>query len=207
MNILHDDLIPGRDGGAWKVKEGQHIKVIDVDGGSICDFVSFNAHKLKERFSQARTKANQGKILVSTGDHLYTRDNNVLLTIAEDTYGVHDMEYGMCSAWVYKNIGGDYDSLDTGFKIGGPLGHPPFGCYEVLQKALADYPIEPENIPEPINLFQTLEFDRINGTFRTLEGRSKAGDYVDFVARMDTLCAVSACPGAGRPLRVQVYEA
>lgn len=206
MKILHDDAIPGRTGGAWKIKKGQHIKVIDVDGGSICDFVCFNQHKLKERFSQARTKANQGKFLISTGDHLYTRDNNVLLTIVEDTYGNHDLQYGMCSAWVYKNVGGDYDSLDKGFRIGGPLGRPSFGCYEVLQKALKDYPIEPENIPEPLNLFQTLEFNVNKGTFRTLEGPSKAGDYVDFVAEMDTLCAVSACPGAGRPLRVQVYE-
>ena len=207
MKMLHDDAIPGREGGAWEVRQGQHIKVIDVDGGSVCDFVCFNRHKLKERFSQARTKANQGKILITTGDRLYTRDNNVLLTVTEDTYGIHDMEYGMCSAWVYRNMGGDYDSLDAGFKIGGPLGYPSFGCYEVLQKALADWPIEPENIPEPLNLFQTLAFDMTDGSFRTQEGRSKPGDYIDFVAGMDTLCAVSACPAAGRPLRIQVYEA
>jgi len=143
-------------------------------------------------------------LLVPTGDYLYTRDNNVLLTIVEDTSGAHDMEYGMCSAWVYGNIRWDCDSLHSGFKVGGPLCHPPFGCYEVLLKALSDYPIEPENIPEPIYLFQTLEFDMTNGAFRALEGRSKVGGYVDFVARIDALCAVSACPGAGRPLRVQV---
>ena len=207
MNMLHDVEIPAREGGAWVVREGQNLKVIDVDGGCICDFVCFNAHKLQERFSQARTKANQGKILLSVGDHLYTRDNTVLLTITEDTYGIHDMEYGMCSAWVYQNMGRDYDSLDEGFKIGGPLGYPSFGCYEVLQKALADYPIEPENIPETLNLFQTLEFKMPAGTFRTQEGPSKPGDYIEFVAKMDTLCAVSACPAAGRPLRIQVYEA
>ena len=206
MRMLHDDAIPAREGGAWELRRDQRIRVIDVDGGAICDFVCFNLHKLEERFSQARTKANQGKILLSVGDHLYTRDNNVLLTIAEDTYGIHDMEYGMCSAWVYKNMGGAYDSLDEGFRIGGPLGYPSFGCYEVLQKALSAYPIAPENIPETLNIFQTLAFQMPEGTFRTQEGRSKPGDYIDFVARMDTLCAVSACPAAGRPLRVQVYE-
>ena len=137
MRILHDDAIPAREGGAWELKRDQHIRVVDVDGGAICDFVCFNLHKLKDRFSQARTKANQGKILLSVGDHLYTRDNNVLLTVTEDTYGIHDMEYGMCSAWVYENMGDAYDSLDEGFTIGGPLGYPSFGCYEVLQKALS----------------------------------------------------------------------
>ena len=41
---------------------------------------------------------------------------------------------------------------------------------------------------------------------RVIDGRSKPGDYVDMVAVMDTLCATSACPSTGRPLRVQVYE-
>ena len=84
--MIADDLIPARQGGAWLVDRGQHIRVIDVEGGQICDFVCFNGDKLTERFSQARTKANQGKFTISTGDHLYSRDNNVMLTIVEDTY-------------------------------------------------------------------------------------------------------------------------
>ena len=56
--MIADDLIPAGEGGAWLVNRGQHIRVIDVEGGQICDFVCFNADKLAERFSQARTKAN-----------------------------------------------------------------------------------------------------------------------------------------------------
>ena len=90
--------------------------------------------------------------------------------------------------------------------VGGPLGVPPFGCYEVLQKALKDWPIAPHDIPDPINLFQTLDYDCDNGSFILVDGRSKPGDYIDFVARMDALCALSACPSMGRALRVQVYD-
>ena len=97
--MIADDFIPARQGGAWLVNRGQHIRVIDVEGGQICDFVCFNGDKLTERFSQARTKANQGKFTISTGDHLYSRDNNVMLTIVEDTYCDHDLQWGMCSAW------------------------------------------------------------------------------------------------------------
>jgi len=49
------------------VKKGQHARVIDVEGGQIDDFVVFHAHNLRERFNQARTKADQGKIFISTG--------------------------------------------------------------------------------------------------------------------------------------------
>ena len=206
MKMIEQTHIPGREGGAWVVKEGQHIRIIDVEGGPVGDFVCFNADNLDERFSQARSKANQGKLFLTTGDHLYSRDNNILFTIAEDTYGVHDLQYGMCSAWVYASLGVSYHSLDESFTVGGPLGPPPFGCYEVLQKALADWPIEAHNIPDPFNLFQTVKFDHERGSFTTVDGRSKPGDFIDLVARMDALCGLSACPGLGKALRVEVYQ-
>jgi uncharacterized protein len=208
MKVMTQTDLPGRAGGAWIVRAGQHIRVVDVEGGGLGDFVCFNANHLKERFSQARTKANQGKLLITKGDHLYTRDNNVLLTIVEDTYGIHDLQYGMCSAWVYGNF---KDKAYHGFSktkhaVGGPMGVPPFGCYEVLQKALRQYPIAPEDIPEPLNLFQTLEY-KPDMTFKLVDGRSKPGDYIEFEAKLDTLCALSACPSMGRPLRVELLDA
>jgi uncharacterized protein YcgI (DUF1989 family) len=205
--MIADDLIPARQGGAWLVKRGQHVRVIDVEGGQICDFVCFNADKLAERFSQARTKANQGKFTISTGDHLYSRDNNVMLTIVEDTYRDHDLQWGMCSAWVFENVRRKYHGMAETFSVGGPLGSPPFGCYEVLQKALKPWAISPENIPDPFNIFQTMDIQVAQRRLAIVNGRSKPGDYVDMVAVMDTLCAASACPSTGRPLRVQVYEA
>ena len=208
MNILEDVTLPGREGGAWIVRKGQHIRVIDVEGGPIGDFVCFNANDLTERFSQARTRTNHGKFLLSEGDHLYSRENNPMLTIVEDTYGIHDLQYGMCSAWVYKNFRrDDYRGFAADeLTLGGPLGMPSFGCYEVLQRALGDWSIEPHDIPDPINLFQTVDYDVDKGTFTLVEGRSRPGDRIDFVARMDTLCALSACPSMGRALRVQIHE-
>lgn len=207
MKMISETLVPGRTGGAWLVRKGQRLRVIDAEGGAIGDFVCFNADRLSERFSQARTKANQGKLLMTKGDHLYTRDNNVLLTIIEDTYGTHDLQYGMCSAWVFRNFNDkDYKGFSASkMQVGGPMGVPEFGCYEVLQKALKDYPIAPENIPEPFNLFQTLEFKEDKAkSFSIVDGRSKQGDYIEFLAQMDTLTGLSACPSMGRPFRVQV---
>jgi uncharacterized protein YcgI (DUF1989 family) len=204
--LIADDLIPARSGGAWLVKRGQHIRVVDVKGGQICDFVAFNADRIEERFSQARTKANQGKFTITAGDHLFSRDNNVMLTIVEDTYRDHDLQWGMCSAWVFENVRRKYHGMAESFTVGGPLGVPPFGCYEVLQKALKPWPIKPEDIPDPFNIFQTMDIRMADRHLAIVNGRSKPGDYVDMVAEMDTLCAASACPSTGRPLRVQVYE-
>ena len=208
MKTVTDVTIPGREGGAWVVKQGQHIRLTDIEGSGLGDFVCFDANNLRDRFSQARTKSNQGRLMVSKGDHLYTRSNKVLLTIAEDTYGVNDLQYGMCSAWVYANFDNkDYHGFAHGkMTVGGPLGVPSFGCYEILQKALKPWKIAPEDIPDPLNVFQTLEYDMAKRTIRTVDSRSKPGDYIDFVARADALCGLSCCPAMGRPFRVQVYD-
>ena len=77
----------------------------------------------------------------------------------------------------------------------------------MLQKALKPWPIKAEDIPDPLNLFQTMDIRMADRRLAIVNGRSKPGDYVDMIAQMNTLCAASACPSTGRPLRVQVYEA
>ena len=75
-------------------------------GHSTADYTVFNLRNVKERFDQARTKVDQGKIYVSTGDVLISKFNNVMQTIVKDTYkGTHDMEKGMCSTSFYKKWG------------------------------------------------------------------------------------------------------
>ncbi|MBI2881141.1 MAG: urea carboxylase-associated family protein [Candidatus Tectomicrobia bacterium] len=204
MNILKDETLPARGGGAWILKKGQRIRVIDMEGEQIGDFVAFNAANLRERFNQARTRSNSGKFLISTGDHLYSKSNNVMLTIVEDTYGIHDLQYGMCSEFVYKR---ERHSYAEGFVVGGSLGRPTVGCWEILTEALKPWDIPPEDIPDPLNLFQTVDFDIRSGTFALAEGRSQPGDHVVLVAQMDVLCALSACPATGHPLRVQIFSA
>ena len=204
MKLLTDTVVPARTGKAFVVQRGQRIRVLEVEGGQIGDFVAFNAGNLRERFSQGRTKANQGKIRISTGDRLYSKSNGVLLTIVEDTYGIHDLQYGMCSRWIFESP--DYHGFASTLPVGGPLGRPAWGCWENLTEALKAWQIPPEDIPDPLNLFQTVEIDPGTGRMGIVPGRSKPGDYVDLRAEMDCLTALSACPCTGRPLRVHVYE-
>lgn len=204
MKVLSDVVVPARSGKGFVVKKGQRIRVIEVDGGQIGDFVVFNEQNLRERFNQARTKSNQGKIFITTGDRLYSKFNNVLMTITEDTYGIHDLQYGMCSRWIYES--GQYRSFTEKFTIGGPLGVPSWGCWENLTEALKGWNIPPEDIPDPLNIFQTVEIDIRTGRMGIVNGRSKPGDSITFRAEMDCLAALSACPSTGRPLRVQVSE-
>jgi uncharacterized protein YcgI (DUF1989 family) len=95
VEILEDVVVPRNTGHACIVRR-QHL--LRVMAESTVDLVAFNLDNLYERFDQGRTKANQGKIYLSTGDFLYSKINRVMLSIVDDTYrGTHDLQYGMCS--------------------------------------------------------------------------------------------------------------
>src|ERR1700756_2194184 len=103
VEIISESVIKSNTGRTFTVKKGQIIRVI---GESPADYVVFNLRNVKERFDQARTKVDQGKIYVTTGDVLISKFNNVMMTIVRDTYrGTHDMEKGMCSTSFYKKWG------------------------------------------------------------------------------------------------------
>lgn len=205
--VLTDAVVPARSGKAFVVKKGQHIRIIDIEGGQIGDFVVYNANDIRERLSQARTKVNQGKIFLTTGDKLYSKSNNVMLTIVEDTTGLNDLEYGMCSKWVYdKYKTPEYKGFLPTLTVGGPLGPPAWGCWENLTEALKEWKIPPEDIPDPFNVFTAVNIDVRTGRMGLYDVPSKPGDFIDFRAEMDCLTALSSCPSTGRPLRVLVYQ-
>ncbi|MFQ5996791.1 MAG: DUF1989 domain-containing protein [Dehalococcoidales bacterium] len=53
--LVQRRVIPGAHGGAVIVKEGQYLKVIDVQGKQVCDFFAFNPTDLTEFLSTSHT--------------------------------------------------------------------------------------------------------------------------------------------------------
>ena len=208
--VSSESVIPNNTGMAFTMKTGQCMRVI---GESTADFVIFNLNDVRERFDQARTKVDQGKILVSTGDALISKFNNVMMTIVEDGYeGSHDMEKGMCSRSFYEKWGDKVFEIygATWQKVGRSRGKTPeHGCWENLTEALKPWQIPAEDVPSPLNVFQTMEIDGKTGAMRYSTIRPKIGGaHVDFRAEMDCLVGISACPegGRGMDMRVIIYD-
>ena len=215
MALLEDVVVPHNSGRSFIVKKGQRIR---IEGYTTCDFVAFNADNLYERFDQARTKANQVKVYISTGDILYSKINGIMMSIVEDTYkGRHDMQYGMCSRfsrdewWRRRDTPEIKDFLEKwGIKKREDL--PMHGCYENIMNALQNYPIPPVDIPAPLNIFQHMEIAPDGRMIdRRHRDRPEPGKpaHVDFLAEMNCLVALSACPESdmgGKPIRVQVFD-
>lgn len=208
---LKSEIVPKNSGRAYVVKKGQRLRIA---GRTVVDFVAFNLHDLRERFDQARTKTNQAKIFISERDQLFSKLNNPLLTIAEDSFkqGRHDLQKGMCSRKRFEMVAQGAakrifaEGVDLNPKI--PQDIPDHGCWENLTEALKPWKIPPEDIPSPFNIFQTMRIDPETGEMFDTMIRPKDEAHVDFKAEMDCLVAVSACPqsGRGEPVRVEISD-
>lgn len=187
--------VAANSGGSVKVWAGE---VLQVEARSIVDLVAFRLDDLAERFDQARTKTNQGKIFLSVGDVLISKFNTDLMRITEDTFApwTHDLQHGMCSRarweWaVEQGIAGDQ------YLRGRPVtidDFPDHGCFENLIAATEPYGILPEDIPAPFNIFQHVEIDGGTGEMRKTTTRPDPLGRVALEALVDVLVAVSACP-------------
>jgi hypothetical protein len=139
MAVLESRVVAKNSGAAFEVRKGQRLRIA---GKSIVDFVAFNLHDLNERFDQARTKTNQVKIFISTGDVLYSKRNNPMLTIVEDTFkeGRHDLQKGMCSRKRFEMVaqGTAHRVFAEGVDINPkkPEEIPDHGCWENLSGAV-----------------------------------------------------------------------
>ncbi len=211
ISVLDNVTVPKNSGRAFTVKKGQCIRVA---GRSIVDLVAFNLHDLTERFDQARTKTNQCKIFISTGDQLLSKDNNPMLTIVADTFveGRHDLQKGMCSRKRFELVAAGLshrifiEGVDPNPRK--PEDLPTHGCYENLSEAVRPWDIAPVDVPSPFNIFQTMRIDPDTGALLDTFVRPKDEAHVDFRAEMDCLVAVSACPesGRGQAIRVEIFE-
>jgi uncharacterized protein YcgI (DUF1989 family) len=154
------------------------MRIVDIEGSQACDLVCFNLDDDVECLSPARTRLWHWRVRISTGDQLISNRQRPMMTITEDTCGVHDLLLASCNRRLYT----DY------FKVG-----PRDGCYELLVQALAPHGISPDLVPDPFNLFTNtaVEDERAMVIRHPV---SRPGDHVDLRADMDLLVGLTACP-------------
>ena len=191
-----DVIIPAREGRAFEMRTGQRMKIIDVQGQQVADFIAFNLYNLDEFLSVCHTRGMLGSLRPHRGRPLYTNLRNTIFLLEEDTVGTHDMLFAPCDRKRYALDYGDH-------------AHP--GCRDNLHQALAGR-IPYARIPDTVNWFMNVPWTP-DGCVEIAEPVSKPGDYVSLRAEMDALVAISACPqdrnacNAFNPteLRIQVF--
>jgi uncharacterized protein YcgI (DUF1989 family) len=165
-------------GAGFRLKQGASVRIIDPEGGQSGDLMAFSADGA-QRLSNGRTFDYGGKLLVSTGDVLWSDRSSPMLTIVADDVGRHDFLYAPCSLEMYRM---QYGVTDY---------HP--NCHDNLCAALRDHGITPEPMTSAFNFFMNVEIQP-DGRLEIAPPKSRAGDSLTLRAEMDLVVALTACP-------------
>jgi uncharacterized protein YcgI (DUF1989 family) len=214
---LDQFTVPIRSGKAWPVLAGQICRIVAIEGPQVADFNVWNLHNPRERFWAARTRQLQSTH-VTTYDRLWSTLPYLrpMLTITNETvqYGededggkCHDLLGSRCDPYVNKILTGE--EFD-------------FHCHSNLTRAILPYRLTEQDVHDVLNIFQVTGIDE-DGHYFMKPSPAKKGDFFEFFAEIDLLCAISTCPGgdlsvplwgpdAGdplptcKPLGVEIYQ-
>ncbi len=173
------NIIPPRSGVSFILKKDQRLKVIDIEGEQVSDFICYNLHDKAEYLSGGRTIDYAETIYLTKGHSFYSNRSNIMFEMVEDTVGRHDFLLTPCSADTFRIIYGHEQ--------------PHRGCFGNLSEALAPHGITPDQIPICFNIFMHVTVDGDTGKVGVLPPKSRAGDHVVLEAKMDLIVGMTAC--------------
>ncbi|MCB2072249.1 MAG: urea carboxylase-associated family protein [Novosphingobium sp.] len=188
--------IPPRSGTAFRLEEGQTLRVIDPRGMQVSDLLAFNAGDVREVLSNGRTFDYEETIRLTTGHRIWSNRSNPMLEIVEDSVGRHDFLLTPCSKATFRHFYADK-----------PVHR---GCFGNLAEALAPYDVTPDMIPTAFNLFMNVPVEAETGKVRVLPPTSKPGDFIRLRALMDLVVGLTACSaydsngGSFKPIHYEI---
>ena len=173
------NLIEPRTGTAFVLKKGQRLRITDIKGEQVSDFICFNLNDKAEYLSSGRTIDYAETIFLTKDNLFYSNRSNVMFKMIEDTVGRHDFLLTPCSADTFRII------------YGHP--NPHRGCLGNLSDALGKYGISPDDIPICFNVFMNVSVNGDTGKINVSPPKSKAGDHILIEAQMDLIVGMTAC--------------
>lgn len=209
-----DHVVPKRTGWAWEVRASQVCRLVTVEGPQVVDFNAWSLHNPRERFWASRTRQLQGAHVTTYGRLWSTLPYlRPMLTITNDTLPTeptpsggrcHDLLGTRCDPYLYKLMDGvDFDLT----------------CHNNLVRAVAPYHLTELDVHDVINIFQVTGLDPKREMYFMEASPAREGDFFEFFAEIDLLCAISVCPSGDlsvwrdgdpeptcKPIGVEVYD-
>lgn len=186
-DAIHDEVVLAGDHWLHLIREGQTLRIEDVEGNQAADTLFYNASDPLDRYSASDTIRHQAALYLTTGTKLMSTRGNTLLTIVADTCGRHDTLGGACSresnvmryAFDRESMHACRDSFIRGLQ-----------CWS--------HGMGKRDITCNINFFMNVPVTP-DGHLSFADGVSGPGRYVEMRAGMDVMCLISNCPQLNNP--------
>ena len=181
---LYEEFVPGGGHTSFVLKRSQLLRITDIEGGANVSLLLLSAAEKSERLNLPDTLKCQHTAKLTAGHCLYSDMGRVLAAITADTCGWHDSFGGVLNATeVAEKYGaGRYQELRNGFFRNG---------MDNLLVELGKWDLGLADLLMNLNLFSKVTVDS-DGCFHFEAGNSKAGDYIELYAPMDTLVVLTA---------------
>jgi uncharacterized protein YcgI (DUF1989 family) len=219
LTKISEVIVPPREARTFHVPRGHFFRIVSIEGPQVGDLNLWSAGDLSERFFSGKTRALHATH-VSTGDRLWSSLPYLrpMATITHDTLGwygfdddgggIHDVIGTRCDPYTNRLLSGqDYHHC----------------CHSNLARALGqekNLPVQQAEmlVHDVLNVFMCTGFTRDTHQYFMKASPVRPGDFIEFVADIDLLGALSACPGGDCsathssdvarcfPLKVEVFQ-
>ena len=190
--------VPGYQGGFVEVKQGQRVRLTDLEGTQIGDMFCHLKDDPTEYLSTSVTRLVYRKLFPKVGEYFYSNRHRPILRFTEDNSpGLHDLLMAPCDTQLYE---------ERGFP-----NHP--SCRENYIKTAKTAGLSGDPVPDPVNIFQVTPVHP-DGTITVERTQTTPGDNVVFEAEHDVIFIVTACSsdtgdingGKSTPLSIEVAD-
>lgn len=171
--------IPAGEGRAFRVRSGQLVEIVAIEGPQVADMWAFAEPALREFLSTEHTRSCLDRLTPYVGQAFYSNLRRPMLTIVADSSpGRHDLLLSACDKERYRL-----------------LGHhgPHRSCVDNLHESLAARGQTPPEIPAPVNVFENVAISA-EGTLEIRPPLVEAGGTLTLRAEVEATLVVSACP-------------
>ena len=181
-------VVPAGDYWMEPLKQGQTLRILDLEGNQAADTLFFSLADPTERYSAMDTIREQGNIYLTAGTTLVSNFGNLLLNIVADTCGRHDTLGGACAG----------ESNTIRYALEKKCMHSCRDSWMLAVSQREEFGMSKRDITHNINFFMNVPVTPEGGlTFE--DGISDAGKYVELTACMDVIVLISNCPQLNNP--------
>lgn len=181
-------VVPAGDYFMQVVKQGQTVRILDLEGNQAADTLFYSTADPSERYSAMDTIREQGNVYLTTGTRLISNEGNEMLEIVADTCGRHDTLGGACAT----------ESNTVRYALEKKCMH---ACRDSWMLAVAEHEefgMSKRDITHNINFFMNVPITA-DGGLTFADGISAPGKYVELQAKMDVIVLISNCPQLNNP--------
>ena len=190
-------IIDAKSSWSGVIKQGQRLKITDIEGQQAVDFLCYDNGDRSDRYSATNTMKVQGNVYVGLGSILYSDSGTPLLEVVEDTVGKHDTVYG-CGSNPNNLLRYGVETTET--------------CYTNFEAELVKNGMGKEAIVPNVNWFMSVPVlgDGSAGVNNVV---LQPNSQVILLAKTDTLAVLSNCPQMHNPcngynptpIQVEIY--